>query len=492
MNLRVAGLKTAAAPAREQAAVRPLRRLYVSFWGRRWQTDPAARARAAEVLEQLTGMALQASYYVDEGWYDGMRPSALHPDFVRRTVQLLITRGVVGEVAAEDDPRDAPLLVMLDDSLKLGGALDSPRGPYHAHLRTMLGGQCAFGVAPWSEAPVTQVLNAIAANPVPAGPWAACHAASKQTIASSAPLARLPAVVVAERAPRFRISANEVQRYVADLGWPPTQATALALRRAADAIEKAVVRHATRPTPATESELSSFHGPNPRITFAERLECLRRYLHRPEHPDARAVEEIVAGIDETPFAQMRVDYFNSGAFGFVDTVFWTYYKLLLARTLGLDKMAPLSVLDIGCGGGHFGRVCQTLGHQVIGTDIDNPVYFDIAKALGVDRRLERLEAMTPMPDFGRKFDLVMACQIEFDRNSSGYWSLDNWKFLFDDLVARQLRFPGRIYITLNYEIRQGRGVFNEELMAYCAGLGASVNDKRGIIDWALAAPVKLD
>jgi SAM-dependent methyltransferase len=214
-------------------------------------------------------------------------------------------------------------------------------------------------------------------------------------------------------------------------------------------------------------------------------------------PDVALVKAILADVSEPAFARLRALYCGRGAFKFADVVFWTHHKLRRARTLGLDAAAPRSIWDIGCGGGHFSRVCQHFGHRVLGTDIDSPVYGDIAAALGVERTIDAIVADRPTTDFRRKFDLITAIAVEFNhlhpqtRDNPRYWSLDHWRFLLNDLIDRQLNFPGRIHVVLNCEMRGGEAVHNVELMRLCARHGADANERRGIIDWKLEGPVTL-
>lgn len=169
-------------------------------------------------------------------------------------------------------------------------------------------------------------------------------------------------------------------------------------------------------------------------------------------------------------------------------------KYVLAKLMGLTESSSLSILDIGCGGGHFELVCRRLGHQVMGIDVDFPILQDIADALGSKRTIMRVEPTAPLPNFDRKIDLVTALGVSFhfvrcpmDRRHT--WSLEEWIYLLDDVINRQLRFPGRIFLRLNRNFRDGEYVPNTEVPEFCVAHGAKI--VRGNIDWQLAEPIRL-
>lgn len=66
-----------------------------------------------------------------------------------------------------------------------------------------------------------------------------------------------------------------------------------------------------------------------------------------------------------------------------------------------------------------------------------------------------------------------------------YWTLDQWRQLLDDLAARATKRPGRVWMRLNCEERQGGPAYNPELIDLVEARGASVDRGRGVIDWRL-------
>jgi SAM-dependent methyltransferase len=179
---------------------------------------------------------------------------------------------------------------------------------------------------------------------------------------------------------------------------------------------------------------------------------------------------------------------------YLDVAFYTLQKLLLAQRLGLDDGLPRRVLDIGTGGGHFPFVCRYLGHEVVGLDIENQVYEGIAACLGVERTIYRVEPGAALPALGGKFDLIVACNITFDEIATrdrerqrSYWPLAEWQYFLDDLIANQLRYPGRMYFKLNQQAKGRvlgfrRFVYNDVLLAAAERNGGVVSRRRGIID----------
>jgi SAM-dependent methyltransferase len=232
---------------------------------------------------------------------------------------------------------------------------------------------------------------------------------------------------------------------------------------------------------------------DPRASISGRLAELAEAVPAND-PDFALVRRIFEPIPDERLAALQRKYeaelgdFESepaGEYKYLDVVHWTYDKLRLARSLGLDNRTPLSILDLGAGGGHFARACLEFGHHVVSVDIDVPVYDDVAQLLGVRRTIMRVEPGMPLANFDRKFDLVTAIGINFHQIewNAVHWSLAHWKFLFQDLTVRQLRFPGRIYFELNRECRgEDCWEYNSEVLEYCADRGAKVTD-RGAIDW---------
>lgn len=246
---------------------------------------------------------------------------------------------------------------------------------------------------------------------------------------------------------------------------------------------------------------------DPTKTIAERLAALRgtvRWNPRREEilQDLRA---LLATVDESCLEALRDKYAErmrkagpASRYKYLDVVFHTLQKLLLVRELGLHASPSRRVLDIGTGGGHLPFVCRFYGHQAVGIDVKDAFYEGLAACLGAPRTVVRVEARTPLPDLGGRFDVITACDIAFNEKREGktrgvYWSLEDWQFFLNDLVARQLRTPGTIYLKLNKEARGrllgvDRRAYNREALALAARNGAVVSRWRGTIRFSFAAP----
>lgn len=182
------------------------------------------------------------------------------------------------------------------------------------------------------------------------------------------------------------------------------------------------------------------------------------------------------------------EFDRTGPYKYADLPFWIAHKVRMAIQIGVHKSAPLQILDIGMGAGHFGAVCQALGHKVVGTDIVEPIYDDICELLKVERRIEPSARRKPLPDMGRKFDLVTIIWqvfhiMEYLPNGDRvHWTPEDWGFLFDDLIANHLKADGRIYVQLNPNISAEGEAFDAALVSWCEARGARVRLDTGVID----------
>ncbi len=130
-----------------------------------------------------------------------------------------------------------------------------------------------------------------------------------------------------------------------------------------------------------------------------------------------------------------------------------YLRLNIRRVqdLNLHQTSSKEILDLGCGGGFFLFVAQDQGHRGLGIDTGGiPVFDELIDLLGVERMLYRVEADEPMPDLGRKFDLITAFSTAFHggKDNSWRWGAKEWEFLIDDL-EKHLKPGGQIFFGLN-------------------------------------------
>ena len=130
-----------------------------------------------------------------------------------------------------------------------------------------------------------------------------------------------------------------------------------------------------------------------------------------------------------------------------------YLRLNIRRVqdLNLHLTKSKQILDLGCGGGFFLFVARAQGHRGLGLDIGGiPVFDALVDLLGVERVVDRIEAGEPLPDLGRKFDLITAFSTAFHggKDNSWRWGATEWEFLITDL-ERHLNPGGQIFFGLN-------------------------------------------
>ena len=149
---------------------------------------------------------------------------------------------------------------------------------------------------------------------------------------------------------------------------------------------------------------------------------------------------------------------------YLDASAYVKVALACAYRLNLHRCSPKNVLDIGTGAGYFPLVCRHFGHEVTATDVDDdPVLNDITATLDIDRRPWRVTAFENGPSFGRRFDLVTAFQLGFDRSERDgavvFWGEKEWDFFLCDLAANHLNPGGEVMLSgFNRKVRHGDAV----------------------------------
>jgi SAM-dependent methyltransferase len=169
---------------------------------------------------------------------------------------------------------------------------------------------------------------------------------------------------------------------------------------------------------------------------------------------------------------------------YLDCAYWILQKLRLALLIGLDWRPPQRILDLGTGGGHFCFVCRLLGHEVVGVDIEVPLYREICGLMGVTPISLKIERNKPLPSLGR-FDFVTAFAAQFDHVSSiELWSKADWRDFLDDLLRNHLRAPGRIFFTLNSmrDPATGASVFKQHVAEVFEEYGGRADSNFASVD----------
>lgn len=157
---------------------------------------------------------------------------------------------------------------------------------------------------------------------------------------------------------------------------------------------------------------------------------------------------------------------------YADVPRWLRLNIVRAQDLKLHRRSPQSILDLGCGGGFFLFVAQRLGHDCIGLDADVfPLFGQLLDLFKVERRIWTIEPFEPLPDLARKFDLITAFSVEFNRKGEWWWGPAEWAFFLDDL-ARYLNPGGRIFLGLNPG--KDKQFYTGELRDFFLSRGASI------------------
>jgi SAM-dependent methyltransferase len=135
---------------------------------------------------------------------------------------------------------------------------------------------------------------------------------------------------------------------------------------------------------------------------------------------------------------------------FLDLEKWMEINVRRVRDLELDYGRRREILDIGSGAGYFLYICKWLGHDALGLDIERvPMYPEMARLFELQRVIWRVEPFVPLPDLGRKFDLITAFKVCFNKsNRNEIWGKREWDFFLDDL-GRHLKRGGRVWLDLN-------------------------------------------
>jgi len=240
----------------------------------------------------------------------------------------------------------------------------------------------------------------------------------------------------------------------------------------------------------------------PLAPFDRRALEIEDSITKPEYKAVFAAA--VDRIDPKEYAELqikwrdRLEHFDPKfIYKYFDVCFWIADKIERAKRLDLFDRPPLRILDLGTGGGHFPAVCAALGHEVIGLDVEVPLYTDLARLMKVDRRIFRLSPRQPLPDLGR-FDVITGVAVSFDslgrddKSVRRYWTLEDWAYLIRRLSEVHSRYPGRLYFELNFQVLADNSLrYDQRLLEACARAGADVLAANGRILFEVDGPIVL-
>ena len=197
---------------------------------------------------------------------------------------------------------------------------------------------------------------------------------------------------------------------------------------------------------------------------------------------SRKLKPFLAKIDNQQLREIQRRYAGSSEryAKYADVERWLKINIPRIQNLKLDRSPPREILDLGCGAGFFLFLAKQFGHSCLGMDVaDFPLSNELIELFGVERVTCRIRAFQPLPDLGRKFDLITAFSAAFNRNEdeSRGWDAKDWTFFLDDL-DRYLK-PGG---TILFEINSGKDkrYFPVEVRDFFLRRGARVDGERVI------------
>jgi SAM-dependent methyltransferase len=191
-----------------------------------------------------------------------------------------------------------------------------------------------------------------------------------------------------------------------------------------------------------------------------------------------------AGIDQERLREIQQRYASSTAgyakYAKVDP--WLRLNRERVQDLKLHRSTPKRVLDLGCGGGFFLFILKTLGHSVLGLNVDQvSLYTELLNIFDVPRVVWRIKAFEPLPDLGQRFDWITAFSINFNLYypKERLWGPAEWDFFLRDL-KRHLAPAGKIFFGLNPTF--GGDYYTPELREFFLRRGADVERERIFFD----------
>ena len=185
-----------------------------------------------------------------------------------------------------------------------------------------------------------------------------------------------------------------------------------------------------------------------------------------EKEKARFFRYLKERVDPVKFGEMQAIQLAEGKVRpdsdmvkYIDPSAWFDSKVQAALRIGLDRRAPMDILDIGTGPAHFPVVAEFYGHHVIGTDLPyrttgrlerGHLYDALSDIFKVRRIPLKVEQYVPLPPFDRRFGLVTAFLAAFNLDPERKpWSIDAWNFFLNDLRSNVLTADGDVFMILS-------------------------------------------
>jgi hypothetical protein len=234
--------------------------------------------------------------------------------------------------------------------------------------------------------------------------------------------------------------------------------------------------------------------------FDERVEQVRITEELPRRIEAVFLRG-AAAVDRARLARFQgelrdlgdtIFHKTGGQYNYLDIARYLAIKSRHVVELGLDRGPPLRIFDLATGGGHFPFLARQYGHDVGGIDMDVPTYTRILDLYGIDRIARPIVRLEKMPVSG-PYDVITGLAPMFNRSygdrSNRFWTVDEWIW-FVEYLCELLRYPGRIYFSLNRYFVQRRDMTDDLLDLFEAN-GAHVEFSHRTVLFKLEKPIKL-
>jgi len=195
------------------------------------------------------------------------------------------------------------------------------------------------------------------------------------------------------------------------------------------------------------------------------------------------VSRFMSQIDQAELKRIRQIYGVPGSRDFpkyVEAERFLKLNIRRAQDIGLDRMPPQSIFDLGSGAGYFLFVNGVLGHSGLGLDVDDcPLFREMFELFGLRRIIHRIEKFRPLPETGARYNWITAFSISFSRGSrSTAWEIQEWDYFLQD-AKRHLLPGGRIYLDLNP--RSDGSFYSNELREFFVNQGAIIDRRSKLL-----------